>query len=264
MHPTKMIFLASLIFFCSLAQAEPASKHFYIFLQAGQSTPFSSPDQTIISLTFAGFDNAAYQEVFSSKMDSSTVYGLGAGFLLPAPFLTTIIESSAIEIGVNSTQYQITGTRDESTLFNNIPITANVLSNYQYTLSNLSLLINYRLNFSLGRFISPFISAGIGATHYSLGQFNETVNTNAVYILKETMPDSSGINFAYDAALGIDFTLGSLQQTHFSLGYRYMNSGRVTTSTNGLIGADIPPVSVNRFSLDDAANEFYIQLTQYL
>lgn len=108
---------------------------------------------------------------------------------------------------------------------------------YKADISIQTLLVNLVLNAN-GSWngFTPYVNAGIGAAFNRLGNFNNAsvsspgsshIPTN---VFNYTSADNSTTSFAWDAGVGIDYALTN--KTHLTLGYRFVDAGKLSSSSN--------------------------------
>lgn len=98
--------------------------------------------------------------------------------------------------------------------------------------------------------LTPYVTAGLGVA------FNSTGTLHSVDLLDQTIysniSGASVVNFAWNAGLGVDYAL--TKKLHYTLGYRFVNSGALQTSgdlVNPLGSFTTNPFKANRVLLNE-------------
>lgn len=112
------------------------------------------------------------------------------------------------------------------------------LYNYQYYVKSTRLMFEVRLTW-LTDSVSPFIDAGVGSAWNKFSNYTETPATSGGVVALLPFQSRTTTNFAYQVGLGFSgaFNFQNINDDHkyerFSVGYRFVNLGMLSTGTRG-------------------------------
>jgi opacity protein-like surface antigen len=231
------------------------SSNMYAFLEGGYDF-MSSPD----SLSYI-IPSGLASESYSTNKKNFSMVGVGMGYQFPVSYWPNVIQSNAIELGINYLpSKQFNGVRtDDSVPSAGSPLT----SNYNYKLGMLRGMVNYIFNFTSFASFSPFASVGVGLENYKFSNFSETgiSDDSFPYVTTDSVANKSSMNFAYSAGLGINYQ--PISSLGISLGYRFIGAGTAKSGDITEYNDATVVTTVSGFSQSLNANEVYLRLSYY-